>query len=357
MCLRLQKVIIRKVTNQTTTEILATLPVTLDPQSPTNIVTGRARWSSSAPIDRAAVYTAELILDEGQPTQFRAKPVDIPFSNLIDQYQDSWGIPQNGGIGHLAYLLGGNANINLMLQGSDSVFHNIELENKTSRAYGFHNETIMRSAGGLNSLPPGIYLFRLSATASDVAGVTEIVEGTVTVGDQSPSVRQPGSIAVGDVELESGNLALSHNDIPEMKNRGLSLSFNRFYNSAGSSEFNPFGYGWRHNYQVLLTHYSQGDPNNPNRPAGPFYEISGGEGSGQTFLESAVTPGVKAPARAPFQGTLRKNADDTFDFFTRGGLKYHFNQSMEAGSAALFNTGLHGQSGLYRRAQWQSTDT
>ncbi len=327
--------------DQTIRETLATIVPTIDTDSPTNIVKGKARWASAVPINRAALYMAELILDEGQPTEFRARRVEIPFSNLIDQYQEEWGIPQNGGIGYLPYLLGGNANITLMLQGTDSVFHAITLDNGTSRPYGFNSEKITRSLPGLNSLPAGRYLFRLIATASDIGGVSETVEGTTTIGDSRRDVRQPGAIVVGGVELESGNLGLSHNDIPEIKNHGLSLSLVRYYNSAGAAGFNPFGYGWHHNYQVLLVRHDQGDPGNPNVPAGPYYEITGGEGSGAQFEESAFTAG-EAHARPPFQGLLRKNADETFDFFTKSHVKYHFQADIEAQSAGLFNLGYMG---------------
>jgi len=100
------KVYIRKETksnDQTVIEPLATVVATPDPASTNNIVVGRAQWTNTAPINRAALYTAEVVLDEGQPTEFRARRVEIPFSNLIDQYSDNWGIPQNGGIGHLNY--------------------------------------------------------------------------------------------------------------------------------------------------------------------------------------------------------------------------------------------------------------
>lgn len=329
--------------DQTIRENLATIDPTLDSNTPTNIVKGRARWPWTAPINRAALYYAQLIIDEGLPTEFRARRVEIPFSNLIDHYQEEWGVPQNGGIGYLPYLLGGNAHINLMLQGSDSVFHHIQLDTETTlRPYGFNTEKVMRSLPGLNGLPAGRYLFRLQATASDTDGVSETVEGNVTIGEAPRAVRQPGAIVVGSVELESGNLGLSHTDIPEIKNRGLSLSFVRYYNSAGADAFNPFGYGWHHNYQVLLVRHDQGDPGNPNVPPGPFYEIVGGEGSGAQFEKGRVSVGVEAAARAPFQGTLRKNADDTFDFFTKSHVMYHFNQDIEATNAGYFNLGYMG---------------
>jgi RHS repeat-associated protein len=339
-----KKMVIRKEirsNDQTIVETLATVEATLDQQSSSNVVIGRARWNNPHPIDRSALYTAELILDEGQPTEFRARRAEIPFSNLIDQYQEEWGIPVANGIGHFPYLLGGSATLTLMVQGPDG-WRTIELQGGNTRAYGFHNEEMPRSLTGLNSLPAGRYQFSLLAHSVDVTGINETVLGTVNVGEERRAVRQPGSIVVGGVELESGNLGLTHTDIPEIKNRGLSLSFTRSYNSAGSGGFNPFGYGWHHNYQVLLTHFTQGNPADPNSPAGPYYEILGGEGSGVTFNASDVVVGVDAQARAPHQGTLRKNADNTFDYFTKSHIKYHFQQEITASSVALFNQGYMG---------------
>lgn len=339
-----KKVIFRKEirsNDQTISETLATVEATLDPQSSANVVIGRARWNNSSPIDRSALYTAELILDEGQPTEFRARRAEIPFSNLIDQYQEEWGIPLANGVGHFPYLLGGSAKLTLNVQGPDGL-RAIELPGGNTRAYGFHNEEIQRSLPGINSLPAGRYLFSLIAQSIDVSGINETVVGNVNIGEESRAIRQPGSIVVGGVELESGNLGLTHTDIPEIKNRGLSLSFTRSYNSAAASGFNPFGYGWHHNYQVLLTHFPAGNPTDPNSPAGPYYEILGGEGSGVTFNASEVAVGVDAQARAPYQGTLRKNADNTFDYFTKSHIKYHFHQEITSSSVSLFNQGYMG---------------
>jgi RHS repeat-associated protein len=338
------KVIIRKeqrVGDQTIVEQLAEIQATVEPNGATPIVKGRAPWNYDRAIDRAALYTAELILDEGQPTEFRARHVEIPFSYLIDNYQQEWGIPQYGGIGHLPYLLGGDAVMTLLIKDQNGVFKFIELPGGQQRAYGFHREDIQRSTPNLNPIPPGRYMFRLTAALKD-GGAVENAEGYVTIGEARKDVRQPGSVGFGGVELESGNLALSHTDIAEIKNRGLSLSLTRYYNSTGGSEFNPLGYGWRHNYQMLLVHDPSGDTIDPSCPSGPLYEIRGGEGGGQTFKEAEVNSGAEAHARAPYQGTLKKNADESFDFFTRAHVKYHFRRSIEASSTELFNLGYMG---------------
>ena len=101
-------VFIRKETivgGQTNVELVATLTTQPDPNSSPNIVRGRAKWPAGPIIDRTALYTAELVLDEGKPTEFRSRKVEIPFSNLIDQVASQWGIPNTAnGKGYLPYI-------------------------------------------------------------------------------------------------------------------------------------------------------------------------------------------------------------------------------------------------------------
>ena len=340
------KVTIRKETvtgGQTNVETVATLTPELDPGSSPNIVKGRAKWPAGPIIDRTALYTSELILDEGKPTEFRSRKVEIQFSNLIDQFKPEFGIPAGGiGKGYLPYLLGGNAAVAVLLTSETGTAFSLTLKDGQIRAYGFHNEPILQKPENGPEIPAGRYTFRLTAVSTELSGLTDQVEGIAVIGEPREPVRRPGNIVVNGVELESGNLGLSHTDIPEIKNRGLSLSFTRFYNSLGSSEFNPFGYGWHHNYQVLLIHIpTDTETPNPDHPAG-YYQLIGGEGSGQTFDERKVLVGTDAQADAPYQGTIRKNGDGTFDYFTRARVKYHFERAMEASSASLFNVGYMG---------------
>lgn len=333
------QVIIRKEIGGTT-EILATLPTEIDANSSTNIVVGRASWNFSGAIDAAATYTAELVLDADLPTQFRAKRVPIVFSHLIDQFQEAFGVRGGEDGGKFAYILGANALVSLTVNNSP-----VSLENLPLRSYGLHVETI--KVADLNNLHAGTYQFKLTATLQGNAAVNEVAEGVVVVENDSRDSRQPGSIVVGGVEVESGNLGLTHEDIPEVKNRGLSLSFKRFYNSNSSNIYNSMGYGWAHNYQVLLKH--QPDPGNPSDS---IYTVENSDGGSPRFKASKlivlpanpplVLPPFPANSEAPYHDTLRKNADNSFDYVTKANVKYHFNQVIEVGSEQLFNQGYMG---------------
>ncbi|HEU4932662.1 MAG TPA: Ig-like domain-containing protein [Pyrinomonadaceae bacterium] len=321
------KVIIRKQTrtgDQVISTVLAEVPAVFDPSSTPDVLMGRATWTSSEQIDRAATYTAELVVN-GQSSEFRARAVPIVFSHLLDEYQQIIGVSGRRGGGKLAYLLGANAHVTLRVNGS---LVNLGEPPSTFRTFGLHVEDI--KMGNLPNLAPGNYQFKLTATLEN-GSVTEEADGTIVVENDSANQRQPGNIFVNNVEIETGNLALTESDIPEIRNRGLSLSFTRLYNSRGSNTYNTLGYGWTHNYQVLLRRSPD-----PNNPAESIYTLEGAEGNSQVFR------GTELKSDPPFHTKLQKNSDNSFDFFTKGNIRYHFNQALEVGSEQMFNLGYMG---------------
>lgn len=321
------KVIIRKQTrtaDQVITTVLAEVAAVFDPSSTPDVLIGKATWTSSEQIDRAATYTAELVVN-GQSSEFRARAVPIVFSHLLDEFQQIIGVSGRRQGGKLAYLLGANANVTLRVNGSPV---NLGEPPSTFRTFGLHVEDI--KIGNLPNLEPGSYQFKLTATLEG-GSVTEEADGTIVVENDSADQRQPGNIFVNNVEIETGNLALTEADIPEIKNRGLSLSFTRFYNSRGRDTYNTLGYGWAHNYQVLLRRSPD-----PNNPAETIYTLDGAEGNRQVFR------GQELKSDPPFHTKLQKNSDNSFDFFTKGNIRYHFNQALEVGSEQMFNLGYMG---------------
>jgi RHS repeat-associated protein len=317
------KVLIRKektVNGTKTEETLATLPAVIDTElSSDKIVVGKTQWNSQIVLDRTASYTAELILDEGGSAEFHSKREPVAFSTLITEYQTGFGT--TSGRGFYSYILGGNANVTLTVNGQNRL---ADAADPHVRAYGLNVDEVK------HDLPEGSYQFVLRASLEGNPSVTDEVEGEMSVADAPKDVRLPGSTMVNDVELSNGNLGLSYTDV-SIKNRGLSLTLTRSYNTASANTFSPFGYGWRHNFQVLLVH----DKN------GKAYTMSGGDGSGQKFLE-AKESGGKIPAEDPFQGTLVKNADGSFDYFTKSYVKYHFPGAMEEDAFNFFNVGYMG---------------
>ncbi len=79
-----QQIVIRK-----GEQIIATVPATILPGSTELVTLGRAEWRTEEDIDRSATYTAELSLDENTSSQYRSDRELIPFSFLLENYNES----------------------------------------------------------------------------------------------------------------------------------------------------------------------------------------------------------------------------------------------------------------------------
>ena len=337
------KVVIRKVeisgTTRTETE-LATVTVAREnlrtitnPETGFNIVTGHTFWQdNNLVIDRTASYTAEVVINDS----FRSKQVEIPFSNLLPDnlFQKdirtnklatsttAQGSENSEDVGSLMYLIAGNAvDVDFKINGETYQLYDSYPSSRqpkpATRAFGSNTDYVIPSNLGL-----GLYPFSFKAKLKANPAYSEEVSGTLLIGNVNTDVRKPGSTAVGGVEVNSGSLALTENDI-SIKGRGLSLGLTRSYNSQAADRFGTMGYGWTHSYQISLTHYPGG------------YVMVGGEGSGQIFKESNLQNGT-IKAEAPNLGRLVKNVDGSLDYFTKSQTKYHFRQPVEQGNPNIY---------------------
>lgn len=335
------KIIIRKVDVSGATPIEAvidTLPAVLTDTGTPSIVTGEGVWNKGILIDQSFVYTAEVVLDEGKGTEFHSKKTEIPLSYLIPLMSQVIPVKANGNkqTGQFTYMLAGTANVKLEIDIPSQnriLLHPHQLPNNApdvwDRSFGQQRESFDLPA----PKPDGRYHFRFSATLGEDTSVVDVVEGEVVVGTSSTDVRKPGSPVVDGVELGSGNLALSALDL-EIKGRGQSLSLARFYNSRAAGQFNALGYGWRHSYQVLLTRVAKRDDD--GRLTGEIvYWLDGAEGGRQTFKDNPQN--ARMAAEKPYVGTLVKNTDASFDYFTKSHLKYHFRQPLDVDGDAYQN--------------------
>ena len=106
------KVIIRRVNISGPTPIetvLETLPGVTDNSSSPNIVAGEAVWIRGQLIDQSYIYTAEVVLDEGQGTEFHSRKTEIPLSYLVPYFAQPIGVKKIGEkqTGNFSYLLAG----------------------------------------------------------------------------------------------------------------------------------------------------------------------------------------------------------------------------------------------------------
>ncbi|MGH9763139.1 MAG: DUF6531 domain-containing protein, partial [Blastocatellia bacterium] len=247
----------------------------------------------------------------------------IPFSFLISDFDQTVAItqPPNGSptAKPFAYVVAFPVTATMTVNGIQAFSQQVGL-----------GMNVQQDLSALKNLPPGQYQFTLSAT--NASGLSDQVSGVVLVTSTAEgSLRSPGHVIVSGVDIDSGNLALSYNDLT-IKNRGLSLGIDRSYNSQSAGSFGPFGYGWGHNYQILLSHDSTKS----------LYAVSGGDGSGQQFSDSAVTGANGAQALPPYHSTLGKNPDGSFDYFTKSHIQYHFDGAFEISQNQFFNLSYMG---------------
>ena len=90
-----------------------------------------------------------------------------------------------------------------------------------ARSFGLHVEALTFSG-----LPEGRYPFTLTAQVQGDASIAEQVSGLLTIQHSAENARPPGHSVVNGVDIATGNLGLSQEDVPAIGNRGLSLSEN-----------------------------------------------------------------------------------------------------------------------------------
>jgi len=330
------KVKIRKVTysgNSQNEQVIKTVTGGTLSGTSQNVAVARAIWDTTPDnftAEQDAVYTAEVILDEGKSNELHSKQVEIPFSFLIASNHD-FGVtnppatnPDAKQEGEFQYLLAGKStNLKMIVDSQDEEIKKRDTSDDLTRPFGEQLDTAVL----LTRKPDGRYVYKLRATLKANAAFTDEVEGFVTVGTENGDVRKPGSTVVNGVEIGSGNLALSANDLI-IKGRGLNLEVARHYNSNSANKFNPFGYGWRHNYQVSLVKIANGESN-------VVYRLINSDGSIRDFNASLLQNGV-IKVNAPNRGELVPRPDGSFDFFTPGRVKYHFAGALEYNSPRIY---------------------
>jgi RHS repeat-associated protein len=325
-------------------ETVATVPARISPSSSEEVIVGTAQWNDPArTIERDALYTAEVVLDKGAKTEFKARRETVPFSYLISEYQARLSMrtgvapppapgqppPPKPKRGQFGFVLGGAARLTLTVNGQ-SIYANPnkpeqpqEATDPHLRSYGLNLDPLVSTA-----LADGRYTYVFRATLEGNPQVFEEVEGELTVTDTTSTVRAPGSLVVNGVNIADGGLAVTNTDF-EIGGRGLSLSLTRSYNKATATTFNPLGYGWSHNFQVLLV---QTKDENGKR----VWQMTAGDGAGQTFPEASLKDG-KVGALDPHQGSLVPNADGSVDYFTKAHVKYHFPGAIDESSPGFYN--------------------
>jgi YD repeat-containing protein len=157
--------------------------------------------------------------------------------------------------------------------------------------------------------PPASETHEFRVVAELLEDPTVVAErlGQVQVDARAHNVLPVGHTFVKGVDLLDGHLVSSSTDV-SIPGRGPALEVVRTYSSAGSSSEGPFGAGWSLNYFSTLI------------VTDCFWTIVGGDGSGQRFLREGNT---FIPQKG-YHTELRENPDGSFDFFTKGRVRFHY---------------------------------
>lgn len=317
--------------------VIKEIPVSTTLSGVQNVIEGTGYWlkADAGNIDLDASYYSQIVLDQGASSEFVSTSQVVPFSTLINNAPKQFTIKYDKDkkdeagyekeiLGELPFLLGAKATYGLSINGQfinqiySSGDNKGEINNTYVRGFGVNTYFIgKKSFPNFGIFADGTYEFELTAKYLGANGEvieTQVEQGRVVITSSNSEIRKPGNEVVNGVELKTGNLALTYQDL-NIPNRGLSLNLTRAYNSAGSSGLSSFGYGWTHNYDLQL--FYDGERKE--------YKVYTGEGGIQTFKTPANGNPNIIKAEKPDQTTLLKNSDGSIDIVTKGQTKYHFN--------------------------------
>ena len=160
---------------------------------------------------------------------------------------------------------------------------------------------------GLFAAATANYSFRIVAEVVEEPSVRVEESGIIQVEANAHNVLPVGQTFVKGVSLSDGHLVVSQTDV-RIPGR-IPLEVTRTYSSAGVIPSGIVGANWSFNYASNLIR------------SNCVTRVVGGDGSGQTFTPTAA--GGFRPQKG-YHTELRRNADESFDFFTKGRIRYHY---------------------------------
>ena len=170
------------------------------------------------------------------------------------------------------------------------------------------NEVVARA----DSLGNHQYTLRITAVAEDNGDEQVVYGGLVSRYDVSNSLPVGHAIVKG-VDLADGSMVYSKQDI-QLVSPGVDLEFTRTYSSQGRQELGPLGYGWSYNYLSRVIIGSCGQ-----------VVVTGADGGSARFR-------IQGDEFIPLKGyhsSLVLNEDNSFDFYPKGGNRYHYTRRQD----------------------------
>ena len=151
--------------------------------------------------------------------------------------------------------------------------------------------------------------FVLGAVSLDDPSRHEEAPGTVANSARNRAVLPVGHTFVKGVDLLDGHLVRSHADL-EIPGRNIGLTVQRSYTSAGADRSGLLGAGWAFSYESSLFVTECG------------VIVQTADGSSQMFR--STDGGETFVPQKGYHTRLRRNGDESFDFFDKASNRHHF---------------------------------
>ena len=155
--------------------------------------------------------------------------------------------------------------------------------------------------------PSSTYKFRIQAVGVDNPELREEYIGDLVVAHTGHTVLPVGHTFIKGVDLLDGHLVSSSTDL-SIPGRGPALELTRTYSSSAVPDGGVMGAGWSMNYFSTLIVKSCA------------WIVVGGDGSGQRFTRV----GEEFIPQKGYHTELIRNDDGSFDFYTKGRIRYHY---------------------------------
>ncbi len=273
----------------------------------------------SAPFDTGLVLpetqpVAQLVLNRGFPSyEKRSARIPVDFEPLIYGVSPEINVKLDVDLVNqtvclrahdpIQYRLGSPASvtISLIVDGVETPVFSGEM----TPTHGDPNEYFIDD---INLFPPqsATHHFRIVAALPQDPTVRVERVGEIKVAADTFATLPVGHTFAKGVDLLDGHLVVSATDV-RIPGR-LPLEITRTYGSLGSSEEGAMGAGWSFNYMSTLI------------ITGCGYTIRGGDGTGQRFIKN----GNEFIPQKGYHTTLVENPDGSYDFYTKGRVRYHY---------------------------------
>ena len=263
-------------------------------------------------------YAAILKATTEAGTIIRSEPEPILFNRLLFGVKDPVRVTFQVGAGDtcfvpepMQYFLDADAGVIISV---------LEVEGAFDDAV---TERVVFSGRQLRTLPPfpltyllgpsdllnasARYKFRIQAIGVENPDLKEVYIGELNVEATGNVVLPVGHTFIKGVDLLDGHLVSSSTDL-SISGRGPALAITRTYSSAGKSSRGVMGAGWSMNYHSTLI------------VSDCAWTVVGGEGSGQRFIKV----GDEFVPQKGYHTELVRNPDGSFDFYTKGRIRYHY---------------------------------